>query len=439
MSAHRARLGALAAAVALGACTISASASADTVTQWNEIAANALVRDAGQGAVANAHLAMIHGAVYDAVNAIDGRYQPYLVAPPAQPWYSKDAAAATAAYRVMVDSQPPLVPAGQQDALVVQLTSLYNASLAAIPDGPAKDGGIATGDAAAAAMVAARADDGRFGPFRFTVGTLPGAWRPVLPAFVNDPGAWLKDVTPFLVRDSSQFEARKGPYPLTSRRYANEFNEVKSLGALNSTTRTPDQTNAGNFWGAANAVGTWGALYRTIAETSGGSLADNARLFAMLYTTVADALITVWADKARYSFWRPITAIREAANDGNRATVADPNWLPLVATPPYPDHSSGLSAVGAASAATLRDFFGTDDFTFGTTNAAGVMRSFTSFSQAAQDIVDARVWSGTHFRNADEQGAATGRRVARWRERHYFHAVRDHDHEDQDDDDRGDD
>jgi PAP2 superfamily len=433
MSAHHARRGMLVAVAALSTMLLSAPARADTVTQWNAIAVNALVAD-GQGATANAHLAMVHGAVYDAVNAIDKRYEPYLAMPRAKRWYSQDAAAATAAYRVLVDSDPPVVLPEHQAALAASLKPLYDASLAAIPPGRAKDGGIATGNAAADAMIAARRNDGRFGPFRFSVGTLPGQWRPVLPLFVNDPGAWLKDVKPFLIENSSQFAGR-GPYELTSRRYAKEFNEVKTLGAIDSTTRTPDQTQAGRFWGATNAIATWGSLYRNIAEQHGGSLADNARLFAMLYFAGADAAITVWADKAKFSFWRPITAIREAATDGNRRTLADPNWLPLVNTPPYPEQPSGLSSLSAASVRTLQDFFGTDDVAFGATNAVGITRNYTTFSQAVDEVVDARVWSGLHFRNADEVGAAIGQRVARWQE-HRFPQTSDddHDHIDQNDD-----
>jgi hypothetical protein len=430
MNAHRARRGMFAVVAVLSAMLLSAPARADTVTQWNAIATNALVAD-GQGAVALAHLAMVHGAVYDAVNAIDGRYEPYLVSPPAKRWFSRDAAAATAAYRVLVDSQPPVVLPEHQAALAASLKPLYDASLAAIPAGPAKDGGVATGDAAADAMIAARRDDGRFGPFRFPVGTLAGQWRPVLPLFVNDPGAWLKDVKPFLIENSSQFGGR-GPYELTSRRYAQEFDEVKSIGALDSTTRTPDQTAASRFWGATNSVATWSSLYRNIADERGRSLADNARLFAMLYLAGADAAITVWVDKAKFSFWRPITAIREADNDGNPRTASDSRWLPLVATPPYPDQPSGLSSLSGASVRTLQAFFGTDDVTFGATNAVGIARNYTTFSQAVEEVIDARVWSGIHFRNADEQGAAIGERVARWQE-HRFPQARDHD-DDHDDD-----
>jgi hypothetical protein len=380
---------------------------------------------------------MVHAAMYDAVNAIDHRCEPYLVEPPAQQWYSQDAAAATAAYRVLVDTtQPPVVQSMHQADLLASAKSLYDASLGVIPPGAAKDGGIATGNAAAEAMIAARLNDGRFGPFRFSVGTLPGQWRPVLPLFVNDPFAWVKDVKPFLIDSSSQFGGPP-PYPLTSRRYAKEFNEVKSLGAINSTTRTPDETNAGRFWGATNAVATWSSLYRDIAQRYGRSLADNARLFAMLYLAGADAAITVWADKAKYSFWRPITAIREADTDGNPRTIADPTWLPLVNTPPYTEMPSGLSSLSAASARTLQDFFGTDHLAFGTTNALGITRTYASPSQAEQEVINARVWSGIHFRHADEQGAAVGERVARWQQERFLQPVESDNHDNNGDDQDG--
>ena len=324
--------------------------------------------------------------------------------------------------------QPPVVQPVDQAALVASATSLYSASLAAIPPGPAKDGGIATGNAAAAAaMIAARRNDGRFGPFRFTAGALPGQWRPELPMFVSDPFAWVKDVTPFLIRSSSQFGGPP-PYPLVSRRYAREFDEVKSLGALNSTTRTPDETDAGRFWGATNAVATWSSLYRDIAQRYVPSLADDARMFAMLYLAGADTAITVWVDKAKYSFWRPITAIREADTDGNPRTIADPNWVPLVNTPPYPEMPSGLSSLSGASARTLRHFFGTDQLAFGTTNAIGITRNYTSFSQAEQEVINARVWSGIHFRHADEVGAAIGERIARWQQHHFLRPADDVNH-----------
>jgi hypothetical protein len=443
MHARRARRSMLVTVVALAAFVLPATSRADTITQWNQIASNELVSVAGQGAVANIHLAMMHGAMYDAVNAIDRRYEPYIYAQRARPWYSQDAAATTAAYRVLVDSSPSLVPAAQQAALVARVKPLYDSALAAIPDGPAKAGGIATGNAAAEAMIAARTGDGRFGAFRFTIAYGPGQWRPEPPDTRNDPGAWLKDVRTFLIDDGSQF-ASGPPNPLTSDRYTREFNEVKTLGSLTSTVRTPDQTEAGRFWGEANGVGTWSALLRAIADAHPAPIADQARLFAKTYLASADALITVWNDKARSSFWRPISAIRHADEDGNPATQADPSWTPLVTTPPYPDHSSGLSAAGFAAVATLQDFYGTDDVTFATTNvptppAAPLTRTFTSFSQAADEIVDARVWAGIHFRTADKAGARIGRRVVRYAEHHFFGRVHRGDHAGHGDHDDGDD
>ena len=432
MSAHHARRGTLAAVAVLSTMLVSTPARADTVTQWNENATDALVVQP-QGAPF-VHLAMVHGAMYDAVNAIDGRYEPYLGAPRAKRWYSQDAAAATAAYRVLVDSDPPVVLPELLEDFAELMRRHYETSLAAIPSGPAKQGGIATGNGAAERMIDARRNDGRFGASGFSVGMLAGQWRPVLPGFVNDPSAWLKDVRPFLIRNSSQFGG-PGPDELTSRRYAKEFDEVKSIGAMNSTTRKPDQTAAARFWGAANAIATWASLYRNIAAQQRRSLADNARLFAMIYFAGADTGITVWADKEKYSFWRPITAIREAAGDGNRRTVADPNWLPLINTPPYPDQPSGLSSVAGASAQALQRFFGTDHVAFGATNAVGT-RNYKSFSQTVKEIVDARVWSGIHFRKADVDGAEIGKRVARWQQ-HRFPQPRDHDHDhDHDHDDR---
>jgi hypothetical protein len=428
MDSYRMRgVGVLLAAAVLLLLALSAPARADTVTDWNAHALSALTTTPPAGAgqtppVSTLHLAMVHGAVYDAVNAIDGRYEPYLVAPRAKRWYSKDAAAATAAYRVLVSSRTPLVLPAQQPALEAALAPLYAESLAAIPNGPAKTGGIATGEAAANAMIAARSNDGRFGPFRFPVGSEPGQWRPTLPTFVNDPNAWLARVTPFLIRSQSQFRS-DGPNALTSREYAEEFNEVKSLGSLTSAARTADQTDAARFWAGGFAPLIVAA--RQLSVERGLSVADNARLFAMLYLTMADAGIACWDDKAQWLFWRPITAIHEAATDGNPATAADPDWLPLINNPPYPDHASGLMCFSGSIARTLRDFFGTNRIAFSATSAnSGTTRSYTRLSQAVEEGIDARVWSGIHFRIADVHGAKIGRQIARYRRQHYFHPTK---------------
>jgi hypothetical protein len=413
-STTRRVLGLLAASAAL--LVPVASARADTVTEWNLNAANALFVTAAQPAqVSVPHLAMVHGAVYDAVNAIDGGHEGYLVSSgSAQPSDSKEAAAAAAARRVLVH----LVPA--QEAT---LDALYAASLAGVPDGPAKTGGVAVGEQAGAAMIAARVNDGRFGPFRFAVGSGPGVWRPVLPAFVNDPNAWLKDLKPFLIDDPAQFRSN-GPLALTSRRYTREFEEVKALGSLSSTERTADQTHAARYW-AENPPATWSRIFRALSAQQGLTLVENARLYAMLYMTAADALISVWDDKAHALFWRPITAIREAGDDGNPDTQPQDGWTPLIATPPYPEHPSGHTGLSGSIVKTLQQFFGTDEIGWTDTNNGGLTRSFSSFSQAIEEIVDARVWSGIHFHTADEQGQRIGRRVAGYRQGRYFRPVDD--------------
>jgi hypothetical protein len=408
-----------AALVVVAALAAPTLASADTVTQWNQNAATALYVTAAQPPnVSTLHMAMVQGAVYDAVNAIDGGHEGYLLTSRvATPSDSKDAAAATAAYKVLLN----IVPA-QQPALL----ALYNSSLAGISDSPAKTRGIAVGDAAAAAMIAARTADGRFGLFRFVNGMTPGAWRPVLPAFASDPNAWVKDVKPFLIRSASQFRSR-GPYDLKSRKYAREFNEVKAVGSASAptTVRSLDQTEAALYW-MENPPRTWNRILNSISAQKGLALVDNARLFAETYLTAADAFIAVWDEKAHWSNWRPITAIREADTDGNPRTEKDPNWLPLVANPPYPDHPSGHLGLSGSMGRTLQQFFCTDKLAWTDTNVAGRTRSYTRVSDAIDEIVDVRVWSGIHFRNADEASVEISRDIARYRDRHYFERIHHH-------------
>jgi len=273
------------------------------------------------------------------------------------------------------------------------------------------------------AMIAARAHDGRFGTYRFPAPATPqdpwpvGQWRPVLPAFGNDLFAWIKDVRPFLIRDPARY-ASEAPDDLTSKHYAREFNEVKTIGSSTSTTRTADQTDQARFWAEGPQI--WTRAARQLAIERDLSPSDGARMFAMLYTTGADALISTWIGKARWLFWRPITAIREADRDGNPGTAAQSDWLPLINTPPYPDHPSGLSAVSAAMAEALTNAFGYRVRFSVTSMNSNTTRSFRSFSQAVDEVVNARVYSGIHFRKADDDAAAIGRTVARDGLRRYF-------------------
>jgi hypothetical protein len=371
--------------------------------------------------------AMVQGAVYDAVNAIDRGHRPYLAEPAASRSASKDAAAATAAFRVLV----ALFPTQQST-----LQPLYDTSLAAVKDTPggAKAGGIAAGEAAATAMLSARANDGRFGPFTPVIGTTPGAWRPTPPFFASDPTPWVANVRPFLVPDVEALRT-DAPNALTSRAYARDVNEVKRIGALNSTTRTPDQTDAAIFW-QDHVFALWNRVFRTLAASQHLDIVDSARLFASENLAAADAAIGCWNNKYHWNTWRPITAIREAASDGNRATKADPTWTPLfdpatpvatppaLVTPPFPEYPSGHNCAGGSIVGTLQYFFGTDRIAFSaSSNKSGTTRTFDHFSDALQENIDARVWAGIHFRTADIEGAKLGEKVARYLHKHYFQPV----------------
>ncbi len=423
--------------------TARGQTAGNAAIEWNAIASTAIMSTAAQPPhVSVLSLAMVQGAVYDAVNAIDGGHKPYLVSPPADPGDSKPAAAATAAFRVLVgfvegEHSPPLtglVPA-QRSALQL----LYDQTLATVADGPAKSGGIAVGEAAAAAMLTARTGDGRGGTFTFTAGTDPGEWRlgpPQGPAGIvaRDPAPWVGFVRPFLV-PSVEMLRTDGPNALTSDAYTADYNEVKRLGSLTSTRRTPDQTAAAIFW-QDNGIAIWNRVSRSLAETHGLDIVDSARLFAMANLAGADGAIGCWNNKAYWSFWRPITAIREAAGDGNPATVADPTWVPLfdptvpvsgapLVTPGFPDHPAGHTCVSGAIVRTLQSFFSTDRVPFTATSnkclpAPCPARGFDRFSDALKEIIDARVWGGIHFRTADVQGAVLGKKVAHYMDRHYF-------------------
>jgi hypothetical protein len=420
---HPARRCVLAALLA-AACLWPAAARGDAVTDWNGHA-NAAIFSTGPTAHAAAlSTAMVHGAVYDAVNAIAGGYEPYLPTPAADRGYSQDAAAATAAF----DVTAALVP-----SQLAVLQARYADSLAAIPPGRAKTGGIAVGAAAADAMLDARAGDGRGGPFSFELGTTPGVWRASPPLFLLDPAPWVGNVRPFLIPSASRFGS-DGPNALTSRAYARDFDEVKSLGSLTSGVRTADQTIAAIFW-QAQPGGLYGGVMRSLSARYRLSTAENARLFAGVSLAAADGAIACWKDKYRWNFWRPIDAIHAAASDGNRATRADAGWRPLfdpatatvpaLSTPAFPDHPSGHTCTSGAVLHVLRDFFGTDRIPFDVISPRfpGQPRHFERFSDALDEVIDARVWGGIHFRTADVQGAVIGKEIARWARRHYFQPV----------------
>ena len=415
---------------ALVAIVLPGVARADAVTDWNVIASNSIVVTAAQPPPVSAlSFAMVQGAVYDAVNAIDRGHQPYLVQPPSNPTDSKEAAAATAAFSVLVGLFP-------DQAGTLQPT--YDAYIAALPDDPpgSKAAGVAIGEATASAMLTARMNDGRFGPTPtpYPSPAPPGIWVPTPPSFATDPAAWVGNVLPFIV-PSAEMLRTDGPNALTSAAYTEDFNEVKELGSLTSITRTPDQTDAAIFW-QDHALALWNRIFRTLAASQGLDIVKSARLFAMENLAAADASIGCWNDKYYYWFWRPITAIREADTDGNPNTQPDPAWLPLfdpstpvcalpsLVTPPFPDHPSGHCCNTSAIVNTLQNFFGTDKISFSAlSNKSCTTRSFARFSDALKEVIDARVWAGIHFRTADVQGSVLGKKVAQYLKKHYFQPV----------------
>ena len=418
---------------ALGVCAVLVAAlaapnvaTAGVIDDWNLIAQSeaVLIRPTAHGQTRG--MAMVQGAVYDAVNALDPDHEPYLLdlaAVKAQPFGSQDAAVATAAHHVLVAIVDP--------ARVPALDGSYAATLGAISPDQVKDEGIRVGAAAAAAMLAARATDGYLAPFTFDIRADPGRWRPLTPTAL-DPTAWVGNLEPFVMQTTSQFRS-KGPNALTSDEYARDFDEVKSLGSLTSTTRTADQTTAAIFWQFAPAA-LWNRLARDVSAARNLDTGRKARLLAMINLAAADGAIACWNDKYYWSFWRPRAAIRET--DGNPATVADPAWEPLfhattpttpaLVTPPFPDHPSGHGRLSGAVLRTFREFFGTDKIGFDVHSGRypGQPRHFDRFSLALKEIIDARVWGGIHFRTADVQGAVIGKKVAHWLRKHYFQPQR---------------
>ena len=270
-------------------------------------------------------------------------------------------------------------------------------------------------------MLAARADDGRYVPFSHPVGDQPGEWRPAPPDEVSDPFAWVATVEPFTLDSPSQFRSA-GPPALDSADYATEYNEVMDLGTADSA-RDPDQQAIAEFF-TVNPVEMYNRALRSVGEAEGLSVVDEARLFAMVNVTAADAVINCWDDKAYWHFWRPITAIHEGDNDNNDDTVGDPAWEPMLPTPPYPDSASGYNCVTGSMMNAADAFFEGEPVAFSLVrivpDAPEVTRDYERFTDVIADTIEARVLQGIHFRTADEQGAEIGTDVAEWVATNHF-------------------
>jgi PAP2 superfamily len=392
----------------------------DPIAAWNQISENAVKAGKDPLPVTSLEFAMVQLAIYDAVESIDGRYETYYSRVPGATG-SLSAAAAKAGHDTLLGLFP-----GQKDAL----DAAYGDFLATNGIDPL-DPGTRVGAQAAANILALRANDGRFppNPPPFLGSTAIGQWRPT-PSLLSGPPPtlapgltpWLASVKPFTMHSGSQF--RVGPPPdLTSQLWARDFIETKTVGSLSSATRTAEQTEIGYFWADSGPV-LWQNALRYISGTYLHDIGESARMFALADAALADAQIACWDSKYYYNVWRPITAIRLGDQDGNPATVVDPDWQPLINTPNFPEYPSGHADVSGAVSHMLRLFFGTDELTFQmtTTNALALQktRTFTRFSQAEQEVINARVYVGIHYRNSDTTARAQGRRVSNWVFRHYF-------------------
>jgi len=387
----------------------SSSQSVNPVLQWNR-ALLVIVRTPG-AQPATSHptrsFAIMHAAIYDAVNAIDKTHKSYFVnLRGVSQSASQDAAAAAAAHEVLVGLYPQF-----QAMLDAQLQQ----SLAQIPDGAHKADGIILGQIAADGILALRSNDGSNAPpIPYVFGNAPGDYQSTPPNFPQQPQFthW-SHVTPFALERADQF--RPGPPPdLTSERYATVFNQVKSLGIANSTAATADQALTGRFWNGA-IQNYWNEITQTVAMERNLTTAQSARLFALLNLTFADGVIAFYDAKYVYNFWRPVTAIRAADTDNNPETLADPNWVPQSTnTAPDPSYPGAHAVISAAAASVLISFFDSDHFDLTVTSEVleGVTRSFTRLSAAEEEATLSRIFAGQHFRSDLTAGQRLGRNVA---------------------------
>jgi hypothetical protein len=392
-----------------------AAADPKVISDWNAVAFDTIITDAGKAnAEAFMWFAFEQAAVYNAVVGITRRYELYNWHVRGPRRASPQAAAAVAAHDVLLEYFP--ASRGRLDAALA-------ASLAEIPNGRAERQGIRYGERAADRLIHLRQNDGRFAPVTFDDPPAPGVWRPTPPGFVPFFNPWMARMRPLLLDSSSQF--RPGPPPaLTSPTYTADFNEVKAVGSATSTVRTPEQTATAQFI-AGSVFPLVSSTLQDLAARRRLDISESARLFAAVAMSAADGAITSWDSKLKFGYWRPVTAIQLADTDGNPNTVADPDWLPLIVTPPYPEYTSGLNAFMGAVTRTLSGILGLGrDRIDVNITVAGTTRHYEFASQLNQDAIDARVWSGIHFRTADVVGIETGTQVGDWALDNYFQPTR---------------
>jgi len=397
------------------ALLVAASLSAqNVVVQWNAIASTTIITNAKEASVTSGvWLAYVHLAVFDAVNAIDHRFQPYLFTANPPAGANKDAAAIAAAHGVLVTYFPSQKPA---------LEAQFAASVAAISDTAANiSAGVTVGESAAQALITARANDGLLANVSYTPPVGLGFWLPTPPAFGPPITPWLGQMVPFTMSGAAQFFPDEGPDALDSQQWIDDYNQVMTLGALNSTVRTPQQTEIGLFW-TEHTGQQYARAFRNLATQKGLGTSDTARLMAMLWAGYADAGIGCWNAKFTFSFWRPVTAIQ--AGGGNAALTGDPNWLPLASTPSHPEYPAAHGCVTGAVSTILAGYFGTPNLTFSVdSKVTGNTHTFTSTNDLMQEVEAARIYAGFHYHHSVIQGRVLGLKVGHQLVQQYFRPV----------------
>jgi hypothetical protein len=407
--------------VVLGVAIASQSSADNAVVGWHAVMESSVPASGRKNVVALPYYAYVDVAMYDAVSAIDRRFQPFAVKVYAPRGASKDAAAASAAHDVLVHYLP---------AQAATFDAALASSLASIADGPSKTDGIQVGQSVAAQWLAMRAGDGLEAPLTYTPGHGPGIWEPV-PTYPAPPpntppppvGVWMTQFRPFALASADQFLADIPPPPaLKSSVWASNFNLTKSYGELNSTVRTAAQTEIGRFW-TDDAAAQYSRAFRSLVATQGLSTAAAARLAAMYTVAGSDAGTACMNAKYHFAFWRPYTAIDDADTDGNPNTVPDPNWVPLAVTPGHPEYPAAHGCVTEAIVDALTAFFGTDEIPFSVTSAVtGTTHSFNSFEDVVAEVDNARIYGGMHYRHSVKQGNRLGRMVTDYMLKYHFKA-----------------
>ena len=376
------------------------SGRCDVVTEWNATAVTAVQSLGPSTPIQSRALAMVHLAMFDALNAIDRRYASYATPLAPSPDASREAAAAAAAHEVLVR----LIPLQK-----ASLDAALEKSLKGVADGPARQSGLELGRLSARQLLIARADDGAGRTIAYVPATTPGAWKPTPPEFAPPALPHWPQVRPFLVSAVAKF-ALPPPFPVDGAAYARDVEEVRIKGGAYSARRSSEQAAIAIFWTVPTAI-PWNAAARSALASRKADLVDSARVLALMNAATADSQIAVWTIKYRYNVLRPVQAIRDPRSLNNPGISGDPTWESFITTPPHPDYVSGHSGYSGAAQAVLTGLLGDEAAVSVTYPANGITRQWRRFSQIAREVEDARAWGGIHTRNADEQATELGRQI----------------------------